>query len=233
MKLRSTIFNILLVTLLISCRDLNCNKINAQKFPVQGIDISHHQKDIDWKLLKEENLAFIFMKATEGGDFKDTRFAKNWIEAEKIGLRKGAYHFFTLCRSGKDQAKNFIESVKLKENDLPPVVDLEFSSGCEKRPLKEGFYKELNDYLKALEEHYGLKPILYVTYEFYNQYLVDQYKDYNFWARDLSKEPEFQDKRKWTFWQHSNAGFRSGISGRVDLNVFHGSFEEFEQYPKK
>ncbi len=62
-------------------------------------------------MLKEENLAFIFMKATEGGDFKDTRFAKNWIEAEKIGLRKGAYHFFTLCRSGKDQAKNFIESV--------------------------------------------------------------------------------------------------------------------------
>jgi lysozyme len=49
-----------------------------EQFPVRGVDVSHHQGDIDWQLLKSERVVFAYIKATEGGDFKDPRFRINW-----------------------------------------------------------------------------------------------------------------------------------------------------------
>ncbi len=43
-------------------------------------------------------LRFAYVKATEGGDWTDPRFEKNWREARRAGLRVGAYHFFSFCR---------------------------------------------------------------------------------------------------------------------------------------
>lgn len=79
------------------------NYPSRDDFPIQGIDISHHQKEIDWDRLKVSEIQFIFIKATEGGDFKDKRFQLNWRDARDRGFAVGAYHFFTLqqrSRSG-------------------------------------------------------------------------------------------------------------------------------------
>ena len=68
-------------------------------YPIQGIDISHHQGDIDWARLKDQpNIRFAIMKATEGGDHRDRKFAENWQAAKQAGIVRGAYHFFTFCR---------------------------------------------------------------------------------------------------------------------------------------
>ncbi|WP_414707009.1 GH25 family lysozyme, partial [Rhizobium sp. UBA1881] len=64
-------------------------------YPIQGIDISHHQGAIDWSALAAQpNVRFAIMKATEGGDHRDTRFAENWQAAKNAGIVRGAYHFF-------------------------------------------------------------------------------------------------------------------------------------------
>ena len=80
-------------------------------FPSQGIDVSHHQGPIEWPLLPRQGVDFAYIKATEGGDFRDSAFAANWAGARAAGIARGAYHFFTLCRSGADQAANFIAAV--------------------------------------------------------------------------------------------------------------------------
>ena len=49
---------------------------------IQGVDVSHHQGAIDWRALAADNVAFAYIKATEGADHIDTRFAFNWREAE-------------------------------------------------------------------------------------------------------------------------------------------------------
>src|SRR5690349_2704594 len=64
-------------------------------YPVRGIDVSHHQNEIDWRKVAHDDVSFAFIKATEGGDHRDTRFATNWKEAQAAGLKVGAYHFFT------------------------------------------------------------------------------------------------------------------------------------------
>ena len=74
------------------------------KYPVRGIDVSHHQGPIDWQRVAADDVAFAVIKATEGGDHVDDAFATNLREARAAGLAVGAYHFFTFCRPGGDQA---------------------------------------------------------------------------------------------------------------------------------
>lgn len=225
------IFFILLLSFpLLSCDHLIGTTPDPDKYPVLGIDISHHQGPIDWTALgKDERVQFVFMKATEGGDFKDTRFQSNWKNAQKAGIPRGAYHFWSFCRTGKMQAQNFIASVPVEKNALPPVLDLEFVGSCKERPSIEKALVQIKDYLNIIEQHYNKKPILYTMYDFYNSYLKDDFKGYDFWIRDLEKVPNLSH-HDWLFWQYSNFGFREGIKGRVDLNAFAKSQADFEDY---
>jgi len=197
------------------------------RYPVRGIDISHHQGLIDWDVLRTQGVDFVFMKATEGGDFKDRRFKANWQAAARAGIVRGAYHFFTFCRPGLDQAQNFIDSVPVAANSLPPVVDLEFGGNCAKKPTIADIKKELGGVLERLESHYRKKPILYVTQEFYETYHGKLGFNHPLWVRSIRFEPRYAQKT-WLFWQYHNNGRRAGISGPVDLNVFRGDRERFQ-----
>ena len=98
-------------------------------------------------------------------------FLENWRKAKQAGLIRGAYHFFTFCRPGKEQAQNFIATVPVESGTLPPVIDLEFGGNCQARPPREDLVSELTEYIAEIERVYQQTPILYVTYEAYDAYL--------------------------------------------------------------
>jgi lysozyme len=102
------------------------NYPSKNKYPVRGIDVSHHQGKIDWLKVKGEEIHFVFIKATEGSSHKDTEFNRNWNGATGAGLIKGAYHYFSFCKPGIEQAQNFINTVPVNSGALPPVIDFEF-----------------------------------------------------------------------------------------------------------
>ncbi len=189
------------------------------RFPVRGIDVSHRQGDIDWRAVKRSGIAFAFMKATEGGDFKDPKFKANWREAGAAGLLRGAYHFFTFCRPGADQARNYIDSVPADPSSLPPVVDLELEGNCKKNPAKADLKKELGVFLQRVETHYRQKPILYMSKEFHDAYYGKLGFKNPLWLRSLFSEPSYA-KEDWLFWQYHDRGRRDGVDGPVDLNVY-------------
>ena len=187
-------------------------------YPSQGIDVSHHQGTIDWLLLPPQGVDFAYIKATEGGDYVDNRFAANWHDAKAAGIRRGAYHFFTLCRSGRDQAANFIRTVPVDPAAAPPVVDLEYLGNCGVRPSVAQFHRELADFLKLLEARYK-KPVgLYLTREFDETYKISATFNRPLWLRRMIFEPDF-GHRPWAIWQASNFRRLDGINGRVDWNV--------------
>jgi lysozyme len=196
-------------------------------FPVNGIDISHHQGQIDWNKLKHEDIRFVYIKATEGGDFKDHAFKRNWQSAKDSGMYRGAYHFFTFCTPGKAQAINFVRTVPNEPNTIPPVIDFEYGGNCKSRPPKEVLLKEVRDYVKEIERAYGKPPIFYTTYEAYNDYLQGEIDTYELWIRDIFRAPHLGEGRSWTFWQYAHRARVAGIKWRVDLNVFNGSKEAF------
>ena len=198
-----------------------------EEYPVRGIDVSHHQGDIDWEALKGEDLRFVFMKATEGGDFKDRKFAFNWKEAKKAGLEIGAYHFFTFCKSGREQAKNFTETVPFDSSAMPPVIDLEFGGNCRLAKPDNEIIMEIDTLQTVLFETYKKRPVLYVTKEFYERFMIGRFLENPIWFRDIFNEPVLPDNRNWHFWQYSNRGRLSGVEGYVDLNVFWGTGEDF------
>ncbi|MBC2777410.1 glycoside hydrolase family 25 protein [Parasphingopyxis marina] len=187
-------------------------------YPIQGVDVSRHQGDIDWREIRSGGADFAFIKATEGGDWVDGRFAENWREAEAAGLRRGAYHFFTLCRPGREQAQNFIDTVPVDANALPPVVDLEFYGNCSVLADPETLRSELADFLELVEGHYGQRAILYVLEDFDARYAIIEHFDRTLWLRSLVTLPDYGG-RDWTIWQASSFRHMDGVEGRIDWNV--------------
>jgi lysozyme len=196
------------------------NNPDIKDFAAHGIDVSHHQGFIDWPNVPKDMASFVYIKSTEGGDWKDTRFKENWDGASAAGLKFGAYHFFTLCRDGKTQAQNFIDSVPINENALPPAIDLEYVGNCSARPSREKFLIDLKDYVEAVKYHYGVQPIIYTTKEFYKDYLVDtDYEGYPLWLRDVWGRPDKKDYPSMIYWQYADNGRLTEINGPVDWNV--------------
>ena len=203
-------------------------------YPVRGVDVSAYQGEIDWRTLAGQDIAFAYIKATEGSGHVDRYFAANFEAARQTGLRVGAYHFFSFDSAGATQADNFIAAVPKADGMLPPVVDFEFYGDKEKNPPDAAAARrELNVMLNALEGHYGVRPVIYATGKSYEMYLAGQYGNYDIWIRDILAHPELPDGRDWTFWQYSNRGRLAGYSGEeryIDLNVFGGTAEAFALY---
>lgn len=197
---------------------------------VHGVDISHYQGDINWSKLSQavyENstINFVFMKATEGGDYVDDTFQQNFAAARDCGLVRGAYHFYQPSVPAELQVASFIRQVKLLPGDLPPVLDVEV--------LGEGGVGELQRgvkvWLKRVEEHYGVKPIIYASHSFKEDYLNDPFfDDYPYWIAHYYVD-SLKYKGPWRFWQHTDMGILDGVNGHVDLDVFNGNLEELMQ----
>ncbi len=200
------------------------------QYAIHGIDVSRYQKTIGWKLVKEMEaqnilIGFAFMKATEGITGVDAQFKRNWVQTKKAGLPRGAYHFFIASKSGKAQAENFIENVRLKKGDLPPVLDVEQVNGASVPALQE----RVADWLRVVEKEFNVKPIIYTNAAFYETFLAGRFDDYPLWVAHYKIKDKPRIKRVWHFWQHSESGRVNGIDAMVDFNVFNGDSTAFKK----
>lgn len=200
------------------------NHPDPGRFPVWGLDVSHHQGRIDWRaaVSGEPRLRFAYVKATEGGDHVDRRFAENWRGAREAGLRVGAYHFFTFCRPAEDQARNFLAVVPRDADALPPAIDLELGGNCAAVPDRAALGAALEVFSREVERGLGERPVLYVTPEAYDRFVAGAPPRHRLWLRDVIRAPRLPAGAGWTFWQFHHRGRVAGIEGPVDLNVFAG-----------
>lgn len=198
------------------------------KYTINGIDVSKHQGYIYWAAVKKMkidsiSIDFAFMKATEGLSDVDGMFKRNWELAKANQIPRGAYLFFITTKDGKQQAKNFIKTVKLEKGDLPPVIDIEESYNVGKLILN----KRLQDCIDALQTYYGVKPIIYSYVDFYNNNLGKKYDTFPLWIAHYTDFEKPEIGRNWLFWQHNDGGSVNGITERVDFNVFNGDSSQF------
>ena len=198
------------------------------------IDISHHNSSVVWdslavcidargrtcrdilKAKKVFNVSQVIIKASEGVSLKDKDFSANWSAAASHGIRRGAYHFFRTSTDPLAQAQNFIEAVgPLSLGDLPPVLDLEtIHKGCSSKQLCANALV----WLRAVEKHYGVKPVIYTGDSFLKEHLSPALIDnYPVWiAHYKTSSPVFRD---WILWQFTDEAVVRGIRGKVDLSV--------------
>lgn len=184
-----------------------------------GVDVSAHQGAIDWEAVAGDGVEFAYIKATEGGDWVDEWFRRNWDGAAAAGLDRGAYHFFTLCRPGGEQADNFLRVLPDAAGALPPAVDLELAGNCSARPARSWVERELGTFLDRVEEETGETVVLYVGDDFEGHYGIRDELDRPIWHRRLLRRP---DAGGWWIWQFHGWASVEGIDGDADLNVMRG-----------
>ena len=202
----------------------------SERYTIHGIDVSYAQGKIDWAQVKamDENglhVSFAIIKATEGEQFVDSYFQRNWREAAKTGLICGAYHYFRSQKSGKKQAQLFLKTVKLERNDMPLVVDIEKLDGVDPLTMRNA----LTEFFKTIQHRTRVKPIIYSGLSFYQNYLKGYFDEYPLWIAHYDK-PDRQVNRaaKWLLWQHSSKATVNGIHHAVDFDTFKGDTLTFK-----
>jgi lysozyme len=198
----------------------------------RGFDVSHYQGKVRWDLIPRDGLNFVFVKATGGTNHVDPEFNNNWHGAREAGLPRGAYHFFCGQDDAEVQAEHFANTViRLKADDLPPVLDVEVTDGVSQQQLLDGVVV----WLKAVERRLGRRPILYTGRAFAEQYLTDvRLSGYALWLAAYREQapsaPSVWQEQGWMFWQHSQNGALVGVETNVALSIFHGSAQDLQKF---
>lgn len=204
------------------------------QMPVQGIDVSRFQDTIDWREAKSAGVKFAFLKATEGGDIVDPMFRAHWRGADRANIRRGAYHFYYFCTDPEVQARWFIRNVPKDRGALPPVLDMEWnplSPTCQRRPTGTVVRREMKVFLDIVEQHFGQRPIIYTTPQFYRDAGLSAMRWEEFWLRSTADALHLvYPGQPWRFWQYSATGVVPGAQGDVDLNAFNGTQLDWETW---
>lgn len=200
---------------------------SPDRYPVHGIDVSRFQAGVDWPRARANGVNFAFIKATEGADMVDPMFKDHWSGAGAAGVRRGAYHFFYHCRPAAEQARWFIRNVPRTPGSLPPVLDMEWtptSPTCTLRRDGATIRSEARIFLDILERHYGQRPMIYTTVDFFEDTELWRLEGVEFWLRSVADHPgQVYDGKAWSFWQYTSTGLVPGVAGKADINVFAGS----------
>lgn len=218
--------------------DESCETMYSQ---VYGIDVSYWQGHMDWDQLRlpcEEDgrvsgkipvphnrrpVQFTFIRTTKGDTLVDAHYQRNYNEAKRLGIPRGAYHFLTNSASGKVQAELFLSHVIFEPGDLPPVLDVEIDSPAIVAKAKE--------WLAAVEDSCGTKAIVYSNMNVYNKWIKG---DPILSTRDLwlaKPRGEMPTEPNCQFWQFTHEGHVWGIIDNVvDINMFNGTQQELQDY---
>lgn len=221
---------------------------------IYGIDLSRyqHEKDgakfnIDWNKLRITNLgtatdkkivgkvdypiSFMYIKSTEGCTVYNGYFAADYAMARKKGIHVGAYHFFSTTSSGRQQAEEFIRKTKFNKGDLAPVLDVE---PTEAQIAKMGgggvLLSNVRQWVNTVYSRLKIRPIIYISQKQANEYLStapDITGNCLIW---VARYGEYQPNLKLAIWQLSSDGRVSGIHGYVDINVFSGYKDQFQEF---
>jgi lysozyme len=204
-------------------------------YPIRGIDVSKYQGPIDWNAVAGSGVKFVWIKATEGGDRADEYFTANWEGAKAAGIPHGAYHFVYWCRPPAEEMTWFEQNAPVEDGALPPVLDVEAtptSKTCKRHLEQDSAIADMKVMLDEMERHYGRRPIIYTSVDFYEAILSDgAFSDYPIWVRSVKHHPAVKyPGRAWRFWQYQSDGATPGIQGRVDQDAFYGTPEQWQAF---
>ena len=185
-----------------------------------GIDISHHNSSVNLTKVKEKQ-KFVIMKATEGGSFLSKVYKERIVEATKLGIPCGAYHYYRTNVDWKVQADHFL---KYFQGNIPPVLDIE---AIDNKDFSSKHTQDCLKILKYLEEKTGMTPIVYSGYYFLRDVVKPSFEwsRYPLWlswyTADFNRVKCPWPWTKINIWQYSETAQIEGV-GKCDANIFNG-----------
>lgn len=199
-------------------------RVCAEGPTLKGIDVSSYEQTVDWAKVKAAGVSFAFARVSDGLSSIDSTFAANWPAMKANGVVRGAYQYFRPSKDVTAQVNLFIQKVDaaggLGLGDLPPVLDLETTSGLDSATVAA----RAQDWLDQIEAHYGVKPIIY-TGDNMSTVTGTKFASYVLWVPNYTTQcPSLPSGwNGWTFWQNSDKGSVNGVPTAVDTNFFNGT----------
>ena len=186
----------------------------------QGIDVSGYQGDIDYAKVKKAGIDIVYMKTSEGPNYIDSKFERNYKEAKANGLKVGFYHYVT-ARTEMQAVREAIFFVSVIANKVPDcrlAMDFESFGSLSKTEInKIGLA-----FMRKVEELTGLEMVLYSNASTANNTWAGEITKYPLWVAQYGvRVPENNGNwQTWVGWQYTDMGDVSGISNYVDRNQF-------------
>lgn len=195
-----------------------------------GIDVSHHQGVIDWEQVKNSGVEFAFIRTHFGATTPDAQFTRNWAEAKKHGIIRGAYQYFRPTQDAVRQAEVFLVRYKPESGDLPPALDVEVEDGV---PVS-GIVAGIKNWLEVVQRVTKVRPLIYTSDGFWDK-LGNPQVEADLWVAswtDRSTPSLPNNWKTYKFWQYKvgAAGEVPGITTRIDRNRFNGTLEQLKAY---
>ncbi len=192
-----------------------------------GVDVSTHQKGIDWQAVAADGIDFAILRLgrrgyTEGGLFLDETFEQNLQGALDAGLEAGVYFFSQAItpEEAEEEADYVLEVLAGRELAYPIAFDWE--SIPEDDARTDGLDGETTTrcaaaFCKRIEEA-GYRPAVYFNQtQGYLHYDLRELTDYKLWLAEYDTTPDFY--YCFDLWQYSHTGQVAGIQGDVDLDL--------------
>ena len=192
-----------------------------------GIDVSTHQKDIDWRAVAADGVDFAILRLghrgyTEGGLFQDQTFAQNLRGALDAGLEVGVYFFSQAVtpEEAEEEAAYVLDTLDGQALTFPVAFDWESIPGDEART--DGLDGETMTRCAAAFceriEDAGYRPAVYFNRtQGYLRYDLRDLTEYDLWLAEYDLTPDFY--YHFDLWQYSHTGRVDGIQGDVDLDL--------------
>lgn len=208
--------------------------VDRSRYPVAGIDLSAHNGIPDFDSIAAAGISFVFLKASEGTDFRDPLFVRNYAAAKRVGIPVGAYHFFRFDCDGRRQAANLLKATDGCLLELPLAIDVE-ESGNPGAIATETVVNRLETMIAHLRAA-GRKVIIYTNKNGDARFVRHNFDgdspyDPELWICSFTDPP--LTRRPWTLWQHSHCSSLPGIKGPVDFNTFNGDRDEWQKWLRR
>ncbi|UPA54489.1 glycoside hydrolase family 25 protein [Wolbachia pipientis] len=194
------------------------------------IDLSHWEKNVDFKLAKEDGIIAVIHKATQGVKYIDPKYVERRKAAEVEGLLWGSFHFGVGEKKGKDQADHFLEVVG-ETKDTILILDLEENQNGQNMSSKE-----VEDFVEEILKVTGRYPLIYGSKCFLERISTPILTKCPLWIARWGEKPVLpKGWNDWILWQYTdgNEGPEphevSGI-GKCDRNKFNGTLKELREF---
>jgi lysozyme len=199
---------------------------------IEGIDVSYWQSTIDWDTVASGDVNFVIMRASVNLH-EDSNFDFNWAGARRVGIIRGAYHYFHPDVDAAAQAEVFLAAMgPLEADDLPPTLDVEEDEGA---PPPDQYAAAVRTWLDMVEAATGRVPMIYCGAYFWESYVqATDMVDHPLWPAhwDVTCPNVPTPWTDWAFHQYdvTNAGTVPGITTAIDRDVFNGTMDDLMDF---
>lgn len=188
-----------------------------------GIDVSHHQQQIDWAQVKAAGIEFVMVRLgyrglEDGGLNPDRYAAENLAGARAAGLRVGAYFYSqaTTAQEALEEADYALALLGDFRLDLPLAFDWEIEARTEAVDIQTATDCALA-FCGAVEAAGYDAMIYFNSYQARERLELSRLTAYPWWLAMYDHSADFPCR--FDVWQYTSTGAVPGIAGNVDINV--------------